>query len=75
MNDEIEKSYNRLYDKQVPELWKKHAYSSIKPLASWFTDLLDRIKFIKKWIDTATTPYAFWISGLFFIPGFLTGVL
>lgn len=47
MNDEIEKSYNKIYDKQVPELWKKHAYSSVKPLASWFTDLLDRIKFLR----------------------------
>lgn len=58
----------------MPANWEKVGYPSLKPLNSWFEDLILRVKFINTWL-TEGSPAAYWISGLFFPQGFLTGVL
>ena len=58
----------------VPEVWKAVSYSSLKPLGSYYENLINRIKFFNKWIDEGA-PKLFWISGFFFTHSFLTGVL
>jgi dynein heavy chain len=45
------KVFNSIYDNKVPEMWHNVAYPSLKPLASWINDFLERLKFIQKWID------------------------
>ena len=66
--------FNSLYDNKVPEMWHNVAYPSLKPLASWILDFLDRLAFIQKWLDEGQPP-CFWISGFYFTQSFLTGVL
>jgi dynein heavy chain len=46
-------------------MWQGKAYPSLKPLASWVKDLLERCVFITKWIDEGA-PSVYWISGFFF---------
>ncbi|XP_072136794.1 dynein axonemal heavy chain 1 isoform X1 [Mobula birostris] len=74
MSLQLELMSDSLYNNTVPELWNAKAYPSLKPLASWVEDLLQRIDFLQQWI-TNGIPAAFWISGFFFPQAFLTGTL
>jgi len=69
---ELEQVYTSVYNNIVPGVWAKRAYPSLKPLASWVLDCLERLKFMQKWIDENAPPN-FWISGFFFTQSFLTG--
>lgn len=75
MSEDLEKMGNSLYDNQVPLDWgAPKGFLSLKPLASWQNDLLDRIDFLSKWVESGT-PVAFWISGFFFPQAFFTAAL
>lgn len=74
MSEQLEMMSNSLFINQVPDIWAGKAYPSLKPLASWVLDLIERVKFINNWIDNGIPP-VFWISGFFFPQGFLTGTL
>lgn len=70
---ELEQVYMSLFNNQVPAVWHKRAYPSLKPLASWILDCLDRLRFMQKWVDEGAPP-TFWVSGFFFTQSFLTGM-
>ncbi|KAM9758655.1 dynein axonemal heavy chain 1 [Menidia menidia] len=74
MSSEQELMARSLLNNMVPDVWKAKAYPSLKPLASWVSDLLQRIGFLERWISNGTPPVV-WISGLFFPQAFLTGIL
>eukprot|EP00357_Protocruzia_adherens_P016996 CAMPEP_0115042314 /NCGR_PEP_ID=MMETSP0216-20121206/46198_1 /TAXON_ID=223996 /ORGANISM="Protocruzia adherens, Strain Boccale" /LENGTH=717 /DNA_ID=CAMNT_0002424417 /DNA_START=41 /DNA_END=2194 /DNA_ORIENTATION=- len=74
MSAELEQLGNSLSDNRVPDLWAKVAYPSLKPLASWIVDFLERLQFMQKWIEDGAPP-TFWISGFFFTQSFLTGTM
>jgi dynein heavy chain len=58
----------------VPGNWVEVAYLSLKPLSSWYKDLLIRVKTIDDWLKKGN-PKSYWLSGQFFPQGFMTGVL
>jgi len=76
MTNELDGMFNSLFNNQVPSLWTKDGigYPSLKPLNSWFEDMLLRVGFFSDWISGGI-PKAFWVSAFYFPQGFLTSVL
>ncbi|KAL2653916.1 hypothetical protein R1flu_022044 [Riccia fluitans] len=74
MSPDLEMLCNSIFLNLVPEMWQGKAYPSLKPLASWLDDLLERCKFISTWIARGI-PAVIWISGFFFPQAFLTGTI
>lgn len=72
MSPLLENVFQALYVNQVPEEWLK--YPSLKPLSSWFADLLLRIDFFNDWMRVGN-PITFWLSGFYFPQSFFTGIL
>ena len=74
MSSELDAMYLSLTNGVVPANWEAVAYPSLKPLTPWFADLVLRVDFLSTWL-TQGSPVAYWISGLFFPQGFMTGCL
>jgi len=74
MSEVLEKASNSIFNNQVPAIWEKNGYPSLKPLSAWVVDLAKRMDFVLNWVEKGIPP-AFWISGFFFPQGFVTGTL
>jgi dynein heavy chain len=74
MGSELDSMYVKLQNNQVPVVWAKVAYPSLKPLGAWIADLIERVAVMAAWLQNGN-PSAYWMPGLFFPQGFLTGVL
>ncbi|GFR46074.1 hypothetical protein Agub_g7539 [Astrephomene gubernaculifera] len=60
---------------KMPNAWKPHSYPSLKPLASFITDLRQRTGFLSDWVAERAPPAAFWLGAFFFPPAFTTAAL
>ncbi len=74
LSTELENVGMNMLVNRIPSLWASKSYPSMKPLGSYFTDLLARLSFFRKWIDEGQ-PIVYWVSGFYFTQSFLTGVL
>ncbi|CAE8619847.1 unnamed protein product [Polarella glacialis] len=75
MTAELEETGKSMFVNEVPETWSKKGPLSLKPLNSWFMDILARCQFFQAWIDLGKTPPVHWISGIFFPQAFFTGAM
>ena len=74
MSSELDAMFNRMLKNQVPKIWEKAAYPSLKPLSSWIKDLIERVNFFRHWL-TVGQPTCFPLPAFFFQQGFMTGIL
>jgi len=65
MSPELEGVGNSIFDNRTPAAWMKRSYPSLKPLASYIVDFVERLNFFQKWIDNGA-PSSFWLPGFFF---------
>ena len=47
MSQELDEMYLAFQNNVLPGIWKSVSYSSLKPLSSWFKDMLLRVSFIR----------------------------
>jgi dynein heavy chain len=75
MSDSMEALMNALYDNKVHGKWATVAYPSMRGLASWLVDMLQRQRQLEAWTADLATPKVTWIAGLFNPQAFLTAVM
>jgi len=72
MSWQLEEMYNAFLLQRVPPVWGEPvAYPCLKPLNSWFEDLLKRIDFMSNWLKKGP-PVSFWVPCFYFPQGFMT---
>jgi dynein heavy chain len=71
MSAELDAMYTALTLQRVPGAWSSVGYLSLKPLGSWFKDLVARFEFMEAWLKQGP-PDAFWMSAFFFPQGYMT---
>ena len=74
MSGDLEEMFAAFLNNQVPPKWTAAAYPSLKPLASWVSDLQARMAFMHTWTREGP-PKSFSLPSIFFTQGFLTGML
>jgi dynein heavy chain len=74
MSSELEAMFNSFFNGQVPGNWTKISYISLKPLGSWFADLVERVIYFRKWLGTGKVN-ALSLPSFFFPQGALTSAL
>eukprot|EP00455_Lapot_gusevi_P052778 TRINITY_DN8093_c0_g1_i4.p1 TRINITY_DN8093_c0_g1~~TRINITY_DN8093_c0_g1_i4.p1 ORF type:complete len:554 (-),score=120.13 TRINITY_DN8093_c0_g1_i4:317-1978(-) len=74
LSEDLDKMYQSFLNDQVPALWSSVGYASLKPLGAWYREFLNKINFIRTWVQKGE-PVSFWITGFFNPSAFMTGVL
>merc|ERR1712070_749665 len=75
MSDAMEALQTALFENKVPASWAKLAFESMRPLAGWMDNLLQRLKQLMDWQADLMLPKVAWLSGFFNPQSFLTAIL
>ncbi|NXU43423.1 DYH17 protein, partial [Drymodes brunneopygia] len=75
ITSEMEELANALFYDSVPESWTRYAYPSLYNLATWYADLLLRIRELEVWSTDFVLPATVWLAGFFNPQSFLTAIM
>jgi dynein heavy chain len=75
MSEAMEELSDSLFTGKVPTTWEKLAFASMKPLAGWIDNLMQRLKQVQDWAVDLQVPKVAWITGFFNPQSFLTAIL
>ena len=74
MSSDLDDMYVGLMNNQLPPIWEKVSFATMKTLGSWMKDALSRIEFMRTWLVNGL-PVSFPLPVFFFPQGFMTGTL
>ena len=74
MSLDLDAMYTACMNNQLPPIWTKVSFATLKTLASWMKDVNFRIDFMRVWLQTGL-PTCFPLPVFFFPQGFMTGTL
>ena len=74
MSSDLDSMYTSFMNNQVPKIWERVSFASLKSLGSWVKDLVYRVNFAHSWILNGQ-PAAFPLPVFFFPQGFMTASL
>jgi dynein heavy chain len=56
MSSDLDKMYTAFLNNQVPRIWEKVSFASLKSLGSWFADMSYRVAFMQSWLVHGQPP-------------------
>jgi len=56
MSADIDKLITNIFQGKMPVMWAPYSYPTMKPVSSYFQDLLDRLKMLQNWFDVGPPP-------------------
>jgi dynein heavy chain len=62
MSSDLDSMYTAFMNNQLPGLWEKESFASLKSLGSWVSDLIFRVAFIRTWLVEVTLTYYVYVS-------------
>jgi dynein heavy chain len=74
MSLDLDQMYTAFSQNQVPDIWTKVSFATMKTLGSWSKDLVFRVHFMREWLVHGQ-PFSFPLQAFFFPQGFMTGTL
>jgi len=74
MSSDLDAMFTSFLNNQIPPIWDKVSFASLKTLGSWFADVIFRVKFMKYWLVNGQ-PTTFPLPVFFFPQGFMTASL
>jgi len=74
MSSDLDAMYTAFLNNQLPSIWERTSFASLKTLGSWVADLLFRVAFMRVWLLNGE-PCAFPLPVFFFPQGFMTASL
>jgi dynein heavy chain len=75
MTADLEGLGTSMFVNEQPKQWVAKGPLSLKPLSSWYLDILARVAFFQMWYDLGRQPPVYWVSGIFFPQAFFTGAM
>lgn len=74
MSSDLDSMYSSFLNNQLPAIWERVSFASLKTLGSWVTDLIFRVNFMREWLKNGQ-PAVFPLPVFFFPQGFMTASL
>jgi dynein heavy chain len=74
ISEAMDKQMTSMFMDQIPAMWEKQAWRTLKSLPVWFFDVLERCTMLRSWSDSLKMPPSLWLAGCSNPMAFVTAV-
>jgi len=75
ISEAMDKMMTSMFMDQIPAMWEKQAWRTLKTLPVWFFDVLERCTMLRGWSDSLKMPPSLWLAGTSNPMAFVTAVM